>query len=639
MKSALIRIMKIKKNKFLFLLLLAPFILTACGTPDVVDNTEEVLASVKVQRVADSRSLDRDLEYPALVTADTEAKLIAKVSGTLSGSNFSIGDKVSVGQSLAKINDVSLNASVSNGVSSNQVQQAIISTEQAQAAYQLARANYENLLISSVNDLQQAEIARDQAANSQNNLGVTTVESVKSAELAYETAKISAEQALLNLNNTEKRLDQASIDANDNASLAVSSAENIASSVLSGINNLTAFDDNNVVSISYQTNLGALESSSYAKADNSYQKAQAAYEEYLTTNFDIIDNRVDSAIETINEIKVLADDVKYMFDKSITSSSLPQSSLSGLQSSASAFQLQLNTILGQLHAAQQALANLNLSSEGTLDTLQKVYQLAQKQEASAAQNLSNLQAGNNTQTDQVGFAVNLAQNQYDNLKIKLESQVLSAKTQMETAQLQYNNASVSLQSLYDIHSLVSPIAGEVTQKFANDGDTISAGQLIATVSQTDFLRVKFFVEPEYVLDMKNGQEVQIVDSENNIYKAVITSVATQADEATKRFQVELRLDGEVQPLLGTVVSVKVKINKEVAAGSREVILPLSVLEIGQNGNFVFLIEDSKAHKVSVELMSVIGEMARVKLDADDEALIAIDGSKFLYDGEMINVVR
>jgi len=116
-------------------------------------------------------------------------------------------------------------------------------------------------------------------------------------------------------------------------------------------------------------------------------------------------------------------------------------------------------------------------------------------------------------------------------------------------------------------------------------------------------------------------------------------VAAAADEVTKRFQVELRLDGEKQPLLGTVVNVKIKITKNVLATSGEIILPLSVLEIGQNGTYLMLVQDGEVRKTPVELTSVVGEMAKIRLDAPDDALIIVDGNKFLYDGEKVNVSK
>ncbi len=633
--------MKKKKISLLFLLIL-PFILSGCGKKEAPAETSAPALKVKAQSVADSQAVNQNLEYPAIVAASTEAKIIAKSSGTLSGAGFKVGDEIGLGQNLAKIDEIGSAGFNPNGINSNQVKQAIIAVEQAQASYQLARSNYENLLVSSAKDLRQAEIARDQAKNGQANLGVTSEESLKSAELAYETAKISTEQARLSLVNREKQLRQSGTDADDNADLAATAAANTAGSVLSGINNLTAFDDNNVVSISYRSNLGALDSNAYTQSDSDYQAAKSAYESYLKSSFSNISQRLEAVIAVAEKVKKLADSTKYLFDKSIPSSSLPQSaaagaSLSGLQSAAASYQSQLNAVISQARGASQAVANVELNSDGTLDALRQAYELAKKQEAMAAQSLNNLKAGNNSQSDQAGFSVNLAQNQFENLKVKLDSQIMAAKTQADSAQLQYNNASVALQSLYDIHSLVSPISGTITQKLANDGDTVSAGQLIAVVSQTDSLKVKFFVEPEYILDMKLGTPIEVVGADAQSYHGLISSVSAQADAATKRFQVEVQLDGESKPLLGTVVTVKISLAKQVIPNAGSLIVPLSCLEVGQNGNFIFLFDNGRAHKVAVELEKVWGEQAQIKLEAPADALIIVDGNKLLRDGDAVEI--
>lgn len=636
------------KNKLklfpIFLFLLIPLFLSGCGKKEEAPASVEAAIEVQARSVASSREIKQELEYPAIVAASTEAKLIAKSSGTLSGADFAVGDNVGVGQSLAKIDEIGAAGFNAGGVNSNQIKQAIIAVEQAQASYQLARSNYENLLLSSVKDLRQAEIARDQAAKGESNLGLTGAESLKSAELAYETAKIAAEQSRLSLVNREKQLQQGGVDANDNAELAASTALNAASSVLSGINNLTGFDDNNVVSVSYRSNLGALESSSYAQAENAYKAAQESYNSYVGASFSSMDERIKAVITLIDKVKALADATKYLFDKSIPSSSLPQSggsgvSLSSLQSTAASYQSQLNGVLAQVRGSQQALTNVALNNDGMIDTLRQSYELAKKQEASAAQNLNNLRAGNTSQQDQAGFAVNLAQNQYENLKVKINSQILAAKTQMDSAQLQYNNASVSLQSLYDIHSLVSPIAGTVTQKLASNGDTVSAGQIVAVVSQVESLKVKFFVESDNILEMKLGAPVTAVSADGKIYPGIIAAVSAQADNATKRFQVEMQLEGQDKPLLGTVVTVKISLAKSVQAGVGSIIVPLSALEVGQNGNFIFLVDNGRARKVSVELQAVLGEMAQVKLEAGDEALVIIAGNKFLREGSAVTITQ
>jgi len=630
------------KNFSLLLILLLPLFISGCGTKEAPVETAIPKIQVKVQSVSDSRRLVQNLEYPAIVAASTEAKLIAKSSGTLSGANFKVGDEVKVGQNLAKIDDIGAAGFNASGINSNQVKQAVIAVEQAQAAYRLARSNYENLLVSSSKDLLQAEIARDQAKSGKNNLGVTAEENLKSAELAYETAKIATEQARLALVNREKQLKQSVIDSGDNAELAATTAANTAGSVLTGINNLASFDDNNVVVISYRSNLGALDSNSYNQADNDYQVAKDAYNNYINTNFTDMSQRLAAVIDMTDKVKKLADSVKYLFDKSIPSSTLPQStsmgtSLSGLQSTASSYQSQLNAVISQARGASQALTNVSLNSDGTIDALRQAYELSKKQEASAAQNLNNLKAGNNSQIDQAGFSFDLAQNQYENLRVKINSQVMAAKTQADTAQLQYNNASVALQSLYDIHSLVSPIAGTVTQKLADNGDTVNAGQVIAVVSQIDSFKVKFFVEPEYILDMKIGLPVEVVSSDNQVYPGLIASVAASADVATKRFQVEVQLDGKSQPLLGTVVTVKLSLDKNIEANPDSIIVPLGAVEIGQNGNYVFLFDNGQARKIVVDLQRVWGEQAQIKLETPADSLIIIDGNKLLRDGDAIEI--
>ncbi|HPY99593.1 MAG TPA: hypothetical protein PK009_02125, partial [bacterium] len=94
-------------------------------------------------------------------------------------------------------------------------------------------------------------------------------------------------------------------------------------------------------------------------------------------------------------------------------------------------------------------------------------------------------------------------------------------------------------------------------------------------------------------------------------------------------------DDQAKPLLGTVVSVKLSLEKSVASGDGEAIVPLSSLEIGQNGNFIFLFEDGKARKVPVELQKVLGERAQIKVEAPADAILIIEGNKLLRDGDVV----
>jgi hypothetical protein len=52
-----------------------------------------------------------------------------------------------------------------------------------------------------------------------------------------------------------------------------------------------------------------------------------------------------------------------------------------------------------------------------------------------------------------------------------------------------------------------------------------------------------------------------------------------------------------------------------------------------------LVDGDKAKKIAVDLKSVIGEQARVSLDASSQDLIIVQGHKFLVDGQKIEVIN
>ncbi len=635
-----------KKNKLIIPLLLGSLVfLGACKQKTEIEEVPETkLAKVTAIKASESQSLVQTLTYPATVSANLEAKLSTQMPGVIAAADFKVGDTIKAGQVLAQVNEIGSNQVALKQASSNQIKQAIIASQQAQEAYQLARSNYENILISSANDLKQAQIARDQAANGASNLDSVSAENVKSAQLAYQTAKLATQQAQLNLENKEKQLAQTAKNIKENASLTANSAIAVVGGVISNINNLAAFDKNNVVVINYKINLGALDSSSYIKADNAYHLAKDSYAKYLERekNKNITEN-LNLALDLLKKTKDLSDATKYLFDKSISSSNLPQSSLggvslSGLQQQAANFQAQINAALNQAQLASQALSSFDLENASVLDSLHQAYSLTKKQEEIAQQNLNSLGAGNKSQQDQASFSLSLANNQYENIKVKLDSQILAFKTQMDTAWLQYNNASLALKSLYDSRSIVSPIDAKVFQKFVNNGDTVSAGQVIALVGQANEIKLKFFVEADNVTKLSLNQKIEASDANGEKYKGEISSIFTQADPVSKRFQVEASLfDLEEPPLLGTILNVQLLFNKNSSPKTNIIFLPLSAIEIGQNGNYIFIIEDSSAKKISVELQSINGEIAEIKTNLKSDDLIIIEGNKFLTDGQLVSL--
>jgi len=632
-------------NKFKILiipLVMVVLVLSGCKTPEEPAPVALDPLVVKGQTVADSHKASQVVSYPGLVAAASEATVSAKASGNLVDLNVRVGDQVDRGQVLARIDDAT--ATLSNNRSSfnaNQVKQAEIAVSSAEATYNLARENYNNILISSVKDLRAAEIARDQAAKNESNLVITSADSLKSAELAYQTAKLATQQAASSLENRQKSADQTLKDTQTNARLSASAVVATAGSVITSINNATGFDENNNVSISYRSNLGALDSSTYETAKQAYRSAKDIYNDNQNQPEGSVEEEVTEAIKVVEAVKQAADSFKALMDKSTSSVNLPQSSpggvsLSGLQSAASGYQSQINAALSQISGFKQALSSVVLNNDTMLDGLRQALAISQQQEASAKQNLNNLKSGSNSQQNQAAFTSSLAQNQFDNARVKIETQVASAKTQMETAKLQYNNALVSLDSLYDAYSVVSPLDGTVTKIFVAQDQSVGPGQPIITISQVDGLKIQFYIESSGLNDIKSGLSATIIDRDGHRLAGLVSAVSPQADSLTRRFLVEVELVEKSNLVLGTVVDVSLDL-QTVASDEQSLVLPLEAITIGQNGNHIFIAADGIAHQVPVEILEVKGEIARIKADLAEQDIVIISGNRRLEEGQAVSL--
>lgn len=630
------------KKPTIILILLVMIALSGCGKEDITKQDEKILTEVRTQLIKDSRKIKQSIEYPAVIASEQEAKIIAKTSGTARNVKFEINDRVSMGQILANIDEINAGNNSNTKFSAAQVKQAQIAVEQTAASLNLARNNYQNLLLSSEKDLLQAEIAKNQSGKNRENLDLTTAESIKSAQLAYETAKIAREQAKINLDNRINLSDQSLDDSATNSETSADAVANSSGSLINSVNNITDVDDSKGVELPYKNNLGALDTSSYQNTQAAYSRAKAAYENYQNKSFASLEDKINNIIALAELTKKMTDSAKLLFEKTITSGNLPQTSaagysLAGLQSTAAGYQSAANANLSQINAARQALKNTGLNNDTTIDNLKKAYELAQKQEESAKQSLENLKAGNTAQIDNASFSNQSASNQYNSTKIKLDSQISVSKSQLDLAALSYNNAVVALQNLYDIHQAVSPINGFVVKKSVSDGDTISAGQVLAVISQSENVKMQFYASQDDLDFLSLGQSATVRDSDNKAYQGVISSITMQADPITKRYLVEVRpKDNKTRFPLGAVVNIAIDYEKSVGDADN-IILPISAVEISQNSNSVTIVENNLAKKIPVKLIKIEGENVEIGTDLPGESQIVIEGNKLIREGEEVKI--
>ncbi|EKE18858.1 MAG: RND family efflux system membrane fusion protein [uncultured bacterium] len=247
-------------------------------------------------------------------------------------------------------------------------------------------------------------------------------------------------------------------------------------------------------------------------------------------------------------------------------------------------------------------------------------------------------------TEQAKKSYSLAKDAYDNLKksdTATDEQIDSAKTQKDIAKLQYENASLGLSGSVDNHLITSPISGVITNKAVSVGDSVSAGQLIATISKSSNIKVQFYVDQNQRATLTRGQEISAIDANNKSTPLVVQNISVSADPITKRFLIEAypKTQGQVHTLLpGTIATVSVSTSIK-PKNENNLILPLSAISIGHNESFIFVEENGAAKKIVVTVENVSGETAEISSPISSETLIIVSGNKLVREGEKINVQK
>jgi len=514
-----------------------------------------------------------------LVYPEEEALVIAKTGGTATEVKFKLGDKVKAGDVLIKIDDASgQNPAGNYSFNASQVKQAQLAVQQAYSSLTMAQTDYQN----------SASVAS---------------ENYRAAEIAYETAKLATEQAKINLDSRQKQINLSTTDTATNSALAADAAANACDTILNGLNIALNLDDSASNFLPYASNLGALDSSILRQAKDAYRSTKTADDSYKSATFADTTAQVKAAIDLATKTKNLADYCKKVLDKTPTSNGAYFSSLTA---TINGYQAQASAALAQANGAKQSSENTNLDNNSNADLLQKSYELAQKQEAAALQNLNTLKA--------------------------------SQASQLDMAELQYKNAVAALQGLYDSHLAIAPINGIVTRKEADNGSTVSAGQVLAAISQSGQVKIQFFVDEESLKFLSSGQSAEIIDNDGKIIPGKIFNLTPQADSASKKFLVEVRPDSATSTNLtaGTVVNIALTLKKK-AVADNAVILPLSAIEITQNDNYIFTIKDNVAQKTPVKIIKVDGENAQVEFTGDAKTLIIVEGNKLVREGDPVKI--
>lgn len=238
--------------------------------------------------------------------------------------------------------------------------------------------------------------------------------------------------------------------------------------------------------------------------------------------------------------------------------------------------------------------------------------------------------------------------QFDKLKLDLKRVDSLLKVgaipqqQYDQVKMQYDIAKTNLNFIDDNTTLKSPIEGVVTGKYINDGELFSMSPVVSigkpavvSIMQLDKLKLLIGVSAQYFAEVKVGMKV-IVTTE--IYKGKefvgsIERIYPTIDNLTKTFTVEVVMNNPNRLLRpGMFATAHINIGK----GDALLVPAFAILkQSGTNERYVFVYENGKAVRRTVELGSVYDDKIEVISGVNKDEELIVEGQAVVFDGQAV----
>ena len=204
---------------------------------------------------------------------------------------------------------------------------------------------------------------------------------------------------------------------------------------------------------------------------------------------------------------------------------------------------------------------------------------------------------------------------------------------VKTAQLQYNSAKSSYDQQVSYSSVTAPISGKVESCSAEVYDRANMNGELCVISGEGEKKVTFYVTQRMLESLAVGDSLT-VEKSGNTYNAMIDEINTMVDDSTGMFKVEAQLTGtDNNAATGSTVKLTV------TTGKAENVMTIPVDAVYYSGGkaYVYLYEDGKAKKASIEVGINDDDYVEVTDGLSTDDLVVSTWSNNLYEGADIQL--
>lgn len=213
-----------------------------------------------------------------------------------------------------------------------------------------------------------------------------------------------------------------------------------------------------------------------------------------------------------------------------------------------------------------------------------------------------------------------------------EVQTSSAKADLKAAQAQLAQAQAGLgvnNTYLKDTKIYAPKDGKILEVLYKKDDLIAAGYPVILI-EGEHTIATFGLPADVLIDNNFNRKVEVVYGERHL-SADITEIHQVPDSATQTYQVDITLPEDTY-LIGTIVDVYVTYDTV-----RSVKLPMNIVLSGES-DFIYVVENGKAVKKNIEILSVQDNFFYVSGLTDDDQVI-YKGMKLVNPLDDVEIVK
>ena len=215
----------------------------------------------------------------------------------------------------------------------------------------------------------------------------------------------------------------------------------------------------------------------------------------------------------------------------------------------------------------------------------------------------------------------------------------ATQQQFDQLEAQYNSTKEQLDFLQTNTYVKAPFSGVISAKNYEDGELYS-GQPILVLTQIDRLKALVAVPESYFPKFKPGMKLTLTSEiyPDQVFPATVEVVYPTIDASSHTFQVKIVIpNGKNLLRPGMYVTTTIGLGK-----AKTIVAPYQAVEklVGANDRYVFLNDNGRAKRVSVELGQRFDQNIEIiSPEISDGVELVTTGQHKLVDGVKINVVE